>query len=272
MMHTRAQQKGVARGGCAWGGRARNGPMVGEDKRVELSIEFQEAVFGCDKEFEVVRLHNCDDCKGGGVKAGTTPRTCDQCQGQGQVITMARTPLGNFQQVQTCPKCGGEGVISTPCGTCSGDGRVRRGKRISLQVPAGVDTGSRLRVREEGDVGRKGGPPGNLVVYLRVRDDSELRRDGVTIMSSVTVPYTDAILGTTVRVKTVDGMVELKIPPGTQPGTTLVMGKKGVPKLGAPNQRGDHNVTVNVSIPKRLSKEEKALVENLSELAAGVSA
>merc|ERR1719484_364769 len=107
---------------------------------------------------------------------------------------MARTPLGNFQQVQTCPKCGGEGVISTPCGTCSGDGRVRRGKRISLQVPAGVDTGSRLRVRE----------------------DSELRRDGVTIMSSVTVPYTDAILGTTVRVKTVDGMVELKIPPGTQ--------------------------------------------------------
>ena len=119
---------------------------------------------------------------------------------------------------------------------------------------------------------RKGGPPGNLVVYLRVRDDSELRRDGVTIMSSVTVPYTDAILGTTVRVKTVDGMVELKIPPGTQPGTTLVMGKKGVPKLGAPNQRGDHNVTVNVSIPKRLSKEEKALVENLSELAAGVSA
>ena len=254
------------------GARSRNAPTQGEDKRVELVIEFNEAVFGTDKEFEVVRLHTCDTCTGSGVKAGTTPRTCDQCQGQGQVITMARTPLGNFQQVQTCPKCGGEGVISTPCGTCGGDGRVRRGKRISLQVPAGVDTGSRLRVREEGDVGRKGGPPGNLVVYLRVRDDPELQRDGINIMSSVTVPYTDAILGTTVRVKTVDGQVELKIPAGTQPGTTLVMGKKGVPKLGNPSQRGDHNVTVNVTIPKRISDEEKALVEQLSTISTGVNA
>ena len=144
------------------------------------------------------------------MKAGTKPEPCKTCGGGGQVITAARTPLGTFQQVTTCQACGGSGQNFTPCGTCGGDGRVRRSKRISLRVPPGVDAGSRLRVRSEGNAGRRGGPPGDLYVFINVKADAELQRDGININSSVSVPYTDAILGTTVQLATVDGPVELK--------------------------------------------------------------
>jgi len=169
-------------------------------------------------------------------------------------------------QVSTCPACGGSGEISTPCSTCSGDGRVRKSKRISLKVPAGVDSGSRLRVRSEGNAGRKGGPPGDLYVFINVKSDPELKRDGNNIYVSAKVSYIDAILGTTVKVPTVDGTVDLKIPAGTQPGTTLVMGKRGVPLLGKPNLRGDELVKVQVEIPKKLSSEERSLIEQLADM------
>lgn len=260
-------------GGMGGGGaRARNRPINGDDQRHNLKLDFLEAVFGCQKEVEVSRLETCGTCSGSGVKAGTTPSTCSTCSGQGQVVQAVRTPLGIFQQVTVCPACNGAGETSTPCGTCKGDGRVRGSKRISLRVPPGVDEGSRLRVRGEGDAGRKGGDPGDLYVFVSVRPHPELRREGTTIHSDVEISYVDAILGTTVQVTTVDGPVDLKIPAGTQPGTTLVMSKRGVPKLGASAARGDHLVHVKVSIPKSLGGEERKLVEQLKEMQGAAKA
>ncbi|CAI7836042.1 unnamed protein product [Closterium sp. NIES-54] len=211
-------------------------------------------------------MEACGTCKGSGAKPGTTPTTCSSCNGQGQVVSVANTPLGMFQQVTTCPRCGGSGEISTPCNTCSGSARVRKSKQVTLKVPAGVDNGSRLRVRGEGDAGLRGGPPGDLYVFLSVRPDRELERKGADILQTLKVSYLEAILGTTKQVRTVDGPVDLKIPAGTQPGSTLVMAKRGVPVLGKPNLRGDHLVKVQVEIPKALSGEERKLIEQLEEL------
>jgi molecular chaperone DnaJ len=252
-------------GGMGGGARAR-GPVQGEDERYELQVDFLEAVFGAKKEIDLDRLVACGTCTGSGVKAGTSPSTCTQCGGQGQLIQAVRTPLGAFQQVTTCPRCEGRGQVFQPCDKCGGDGRVRQSKRIALTVPAGVDTESRLRVRGEGSAGRRGGPPGDLYVYIRVRDHPELQRDGLDIHSDVEVTYADAILGAQVKVTTVDGPVELKIPPGTQPGTTLLMAKRGVPRVGQPGVRGNHQVHVRVTIPKALSAEEREAVEKLRDL------
>lgn len=253
-------------GGMGGGRGSRNRAMEGEDEIYNLVLNFKEAVFGVEKEIEITRLESCNTCNGSGAKPGTQPSRCSTCGGQGQVISSARTPLGVFQQVMTCSSCGGTGELSTPCNTCSGDGRVRKTKRISLKVPAGVDAGSRLRVRSEGNAGRRGGPPGDLFVIIDVLQDSVLKRDDTNILYTCKISYFDAILGTTIKVPTVDGTVDLKIPAGTQPGTTLVMAKKGVPVLNKNNRRGDQLVRVQVDIPKRLSSEEKKLVEELSNL------
>lgn len=252
------------------GSRAnRNRPMQGDDERYDLLLDFRDAVFGTDKDIEVTRLESCNTCDGSGAKPGTTPSKCSTCGGQGQVMSTAQTPLGDFRQVSTCPACGGSGEISTPCNSCGGDGRVRKSKKISLKVPAGVDSGSRLRVRSEGNAGRRGGPPGDLYVFINVKSDPELKRDGNNILISLKVSYIDAILGTTSKVPTVDGPVDLKVPSGTQPGTTLVMAKRGVPLLGKPNLRGDQLVRVQVEIPKRLSNDERKLIEELASLSRG---
>ncbi|KAJ6682642.1 DNAJ-like protein 1 MITOCHONDRIAL-RELATED [Salix koriyanagi] len=229
-------------------------------------------VFGVEKEIEITRLESCGTCDGSGAKPGTKPSKCSTCGGQGQVVSSARTPLGVFQQVMTCSSCGGTGETFSPCNTCSGDGRVRRTKRISLKVPAGVDSGSRLRVRSEGNAGRRGGSPGDLFVIIEVMPDPVLKRDDTNILYTCKVSYIDAILGTTIKVPTVDGMVDLKIPAGTQPSTTLVMAKKGVPVLSKRNMRGDQLVRVQVEIPKRLSSEEKKLIEELADLSKGKTA
>ncbi|KAI3770183.1 hypothetical protein L6452_01307 [Arctium lappa] len=257
-------------GGMGMGGRAsRNMATEGEDQGYNLVLNFKEAVFGVEKEIEITKLDSCGTCNGSGAKPGTSPSKCRTCGGQGQVISSARTPLGVFQQVTTCSSCGGSGEISTPCNTCNGDGRVRKSKRISLKVPAGVDSGSRLRVRSEGNAGRRGGPPGDLIVMIDVIPDPVLKRDDTNILYTCKVTYLDAILGTTAKVPTVDGMVDLKIPAGTQPGTTLVMAKKGVPVLNKSNRRGDQLVRVQVEIPKRVSGEERKLIEELSNLKKG---
>ncbi|KAJ0508889.1 putative Heat shock protein DnaJ, cysteine-rich [Helianthus annuus] len=252
------------------GGRgSRNMATEGEDQGYNLVLNFKEAVFGAEKEIEITKLDTCKTCDGSGAKPGTTSSRCTACGGQGQVISSARTPLGVFQQVSTCPSCDGSGEISTPCDTCKGDGRVRKSKKVSLKVPAGVDSGSRLRVRSEGNAGRRGGPPGDLFVMIDVLPDPVLKRDDTNILYTCKISYLDAILGTTVKVPTVDGTVDLKIPSGTQPGTTLVMAKKGVPLLNKSNKRGDQLVRVQVEIPKRVSGEEKKLIEELSNLKKG---
>ncbi|XP_042494674.1 chaperone protein dnaJ A7A, chloroplastic-like isoform X2 [Macadamia integrifolia] len=254
-------------GGMGMGGRgSRRRPVDGDDQIYNLVLNFKEAVFGVEKEIEITRLETCSNCNGSGAKPGTKPTKCSTCGGQGQVVSSARTPLGVFQQVMTCNTCGGTGEMSTACNTCGGDGRVRRTKRISLKVPPGVDLGSRLRVRSEGDAGRRGGAPGDLFVVIEVLPDPVLKRDDTNILYTCKVSYVDAILGTTIKVPTVDGMVDLKIPSGTQPGTTLVMAKKGVPLLNKSNMRGDQLVRVQVEIPKRLSSEERKLMEELAGL------
>ncbi|XP_078166659.1 chaperone protein dnaJ A7A, chloroplastic-like isoform X2 [Carex rostrata] len=259
-------------GGSMGGRAARNRPVQGDDETYSLVLNFKEAVFGVEKEIEIRRLEKCSTCEGSGAKPGTKPTTCRTCGGQGQVVSSARTPLGVFQQVSTCSTCDGSGESSTSCSTCNGDGRVRKSKRISLKVPAGVDSGSRLRVRSEGNAGRRGGPPGDLYVFIEVLSDPVLKRDGTNLLYTCKVSYIDAILGTTVKVPTVDGTVDLKIPAGTQPGTTLVMAKKGVPYLGKPNARGDQLVRVQVEIPKRLSSEERKLIEELAGLSKATTA
>ncbi|GAB4835507.1 Chaperone protein dnaJ A6, chloroplastic [Ancistrocladus abbreviatus] len=258
---------GMGMGMGGMGGRSsRNRATDGEDQVYNLVLSFKEAIFGVEKEIEISRLESCGTCNGSGAKPGTVPSKCSMCGGQGQVVSSARTPLGVFQQVSTCSACGGAGETSTPCNACGGDGRVRKSKRISLKVPAGVDSGSRLRVRSEGNAGRRGGAPGDLFVAIDVLPDPVLKRDDTNILYTCKVSYIDAILGTTMKVPTVDGMVDLKIPAGTQPGTTLVMAKKGVPLLNKPSMRGDQLVRVQVEIPKRLSDEERKLIEELANL------
>ncbi|PIA52102.1 hypothetical protein AQUCO_01000174v1 [Aquilegia coerulea] len=252
--------------GGAGGSRARSRAMDGEDEIYNLVLNFKEAVFGVEKEIEITRLESCSTCNGSGAKPGTKPSQCSACGGQGQVLQSARTPLGVFQQVMTCQSCRGTGEFSTPCDTCSGGGRVDRTKKISLKVPAGVDSGSRLRVRSEGSAGIRGGSPGDLFVILEVLPDPVLKRDDTNILYTCKISYVDAILGTTIKVPTVDGMVDLKIPAGTQPGTTLVMAKKGVPLLNKNKLRGDQLVRVQVEIPKRLKAQERKLIEELASL------
>eukprot|EP00270_Netrium_digitus_P003163 TRINITY_DN1357_c0_g1_i4.p1 TRINITY_DN1357_c0_g1~~TRINITY_DN1357_c0_g1_i4.p1 ORF type:complete len:462 (+),score=107.12 TRINITY_DN1357_c0_g1_i4:44-1387(+) len=248
------------------GGRPTRGPMQGDDTRHDIYIDFQEAVFGTDKEIECERLEPCTTCDWTGIKPGTTKKTCTRCNGRGQVIEVTQTVLGNFQKVSTCPECYGLRETFQPCNTCGGDSRVRKTKRISLKIPAGVDNGSRLRVKSEGNSGSLGGPSGDLFVFVSVRPHPELKREGKDILYQVKVSYIDAILGCKVKVPTVDGYVDLKIPAGTQPGTTLVMAKRGVPVLGKKGVRGDQLVKVQVDIPKRVSSEEKKLLEQLAEM------
>ncbi|KAH7421332.1 hypothetical protein KP509_13G051400 [Ceratopteris richardii] len=259
---------GMGMGGMGgMGGKsARNRPMQGADEEYDLRIDFLEAVFGTTKNIEVSRLETCKTCDGSGAKPGTSPKSCSRCGGQGQVVTSARTPLGEFRQISTCPSCSGTGETSTPCTSCKGDGRERKKKTINLKVPAGVDSGSRLRVRSEGNAGKRGGPPGDLYVFISVKSHPSLNRDGNNILTTCRISYLDAILGISKKVPTVDGETELKIPAGTQPGTTLVMSKKGVPMLGKPNIRGDQLVRVEVEIPKYLSNEEKKLIDQLADL------
>lgn len=261
---------GQQTGSTSGRGRRRSGPQPGDDLRLDVDIEFEKAVFGGEEKIRFSHLESCNTCSGSGVKPGTQPRTCSACNGQGTVMQVARTPLGMFQQTSTCSTCRGTGeVVDEYCGTCGGRGREQRTKQLMITIPAGVDSGSRLRVRNEGDAGPKGGPSGDLYVMLRVKSSSNFTRDGMNISSTYEVSYVDAILGKRVSVTTVDGQVDLNIPAGTQPATTLRIAGKGIPKLGNASIRGDHFVNIVVKIPVRLSSEERQLVEELSSLEGG---
>ncbi|KAM5578721.1 hypothetical protein ABKV19_008837 [Rosa sericea] len=247
--------------------RRRSTVTKGEDIRYDITLEFSEAIFGVEKEFELSHLETCEVCAGSGAKVGSKRRICSTCGGRGQVMRTEQTPFGLFSQVSACPKCGGDGeVISEYCRKCSGEGRVRVKKSIKVKVPPGVSRGSILRVAGEGDAGPRGGPPGDLYVYLDVEEIEGIRRDGINLSSTVSISYLDAILGTVVQVKTVEGLTTLQIPPGTQPGDILVLTKKGVPKLNKSSIRGDHVFTIKVAIPNRTSVKERELLEELALL------
>lgn len=258
---------GFAGGGGAASGTRRRGPMRGDDLRLDLKLDFKEAVFGGEKEIKISHLETCSTCSGTGAKPGTRPRTCSTCNGAGQVRRATRTPFGSFTQVSPCPTCNGTGeVIEDRCETCGGSGQKQEAKKLKITIPAGVDNGTRLRVTGEGDAGQRGGPSGDLYVYLFVNEDAEFKRDGININSDLKISYLQAILGCKLNVSTVDGAVELAIPPGTQPNTVLTLENHGVPRLGNPVSRGDHLVTVQVDIPTRLKPEERELLEKLAEL------
>ncbi|KAJ0700822.1 putative Heat shock protein DnaJ, cysteine-rich [Helianthus annuus] len=233
----------------------------------DIRLEFSAAIFGTEKEFELSHLETCDACTGTGAKVGSKMRICSTCGGRGQVMRTEQTPFGMFSQVSVCPNCNGNGeMVSEYCRKCSGEGRVRVKKDIKVKIPPGVSKGSILRVTGEGDAGPKGGPPGDLYVYLDVEEIPEIQRDGINLLSSISISYLDAILGTVAKVKTVEGMTELQIPAGTQPGDILVLARKGAPKLNRPSIRGDHLFTVKVTIPKRVSGQERELLEELASL------
>ncbi|MCP6759001.1 MAG: molecular chaperone DnaJ [Fischerella sp. CENA71] len=247
--------------------RRRSGPVRGDDLRLDLKLDFREAVFGGEKEIRISHLENCEACNGSGAKPGTRPRTCSTCSGSGQVRRVTRTPFGSFTQVSTCPTCNGTGsVIEDKCDACDGKGANQVTKKLKITIPAGVDNGTRLRISQEGDAGQRGGPPGDLYVYLFVNEDQEFQREGINILSEVKISYLQAILGSRFEVNTVDGPVELTIPPGTQPNTVMKLENRGVPRLGNPVSRGDHMITILIDIPNKITPEERELLEKLAKI------
>ncbi|MBA3921729.1 MAG: molecular chaperone DnaJ [Nostocaceae cyanobacterium] len=254
-------------GGGAQTQRRRNGPVRGDDLRLDLKLDFRDAVFGGEKEIRISHLETCEICSGSGAKPGTRPRTCSTCTGTGQVRRVTRTPFGSFTQVSACPTCNGSGqVVEDKCDACDGKGAHQVTKKLKITIPAGVDNGTRLRISGEGDAGQRNGPAGDLYVYLFLNEDEEFQRDGINIMSAIKVSYLQAILGCRLEVNSVDGPVELIIPAGTQPNTVMTLENRGVPRLGNPVSRGDHMLTIMIDIPNKVTPEERELLEKLAKI------
>ena len=237
-------------------------PARGNDLRYDLTLSFEEAVFGKEVTLEIPRTVTCTTCSGSGAKPGTQPVTCSGCGGRGQI----RYSQGFFAVARTCPQCGGAGkVIKDPCATCNGAGRMREERSISVKVPAGVDEGSRLRVAGEGEAGHNGGPSGDLYVFIAVREHAKFTRRDYDIHSEESVSVTKATLGGDVSVDTLDGKETLRVPAGTQPSQVFRLRGKGVQFLDG-SGRGDHYVHVNVRVPSALSDEQRALYEQLATI------
>ncbi len=246
-------------------GAARRGPARGADLRYDLTIEFEEAVFGCDREIVVARHETCPQCQGSGAEPGTQPIRCPQCNGTGEVRRQQQTFLGSFVQVTTCPRCEGEReIVTTPCTECRGRKVIQVERTISVKIPAGVDDGTRIRLAGEGEPGVRGGPPGNLYVVLRVKPHSHFRRRDTDILLQLEINVAQAALGDLLTVPTLDGDEELAIPAGTQTGKVFKLRGKGVPHLRR-NSRGDQLVMVHVLTPTRLSDYQKDLLTELSK-------
>jgi molecular chaperone DnaJ len=263
---------GMPRGGGG-GRRTRNpnAPVAGEDLQVDVEIPFMTSVFGGQEKIRVRRLEDCATCTGTGVKPGSKVSTCSTCGGQGVVNNMQRTPFGVFNNVQTCPNCRGSGQqIEEYCPKCSGKGSTAESKEVVIRVPAGIEAGTSLRVRDAGNAGKRGGPRGDLFVQLSVTRDGRFKRDGIDVYTEEEIDYTEAILGTTVKADTLDGKMDVKIPVGTQPEQKLRLKGKGIPKLGSSDVRGDAYITVKVKIPSGVSGKEKELVQELQTITGKV--
>jgi molecular chaperone DnaJ len=251
-------------GGAAAGAR-RGRPQAGADLRYDLRITFEEAIRGVEKEIEFPVLVRCETCDGSGAKPGTSPITCPQCNGRGEVRTTRQTMLGAMVNVTTCPRCRGEGrIVETPCETCHGEGRVEERRKIRVTIPAGIDEGHQIRLSNEGEAGPRGGPAGSLYVAVHVAPHPSLKREGTELIFDASVSIAQAALGTRVSVPTVDGDEDVEIKPGTQPGTEIRLRGKGVPHLRRPGSRGDLHVFVNVAVPTKLSKRQRELLEELA--------
>ncbi|HEX5890395.1 MAG TPA: molecular chaperone DnaJ [Pyrinomonadaceae bacterium] len=247
--------------GGARGGR-RSTAQRGADLRYDLEISLEEAAQGMTAQLRIPRLETCDTCKGSGAKAGTQPESCSTCSGSGQV----RYQQGFFSVARTCHVCRGAGrVIKDPCETCKGAGRVEREKQMEVKIPAGVETGSRLRVSGEGESGMQGGAPGDLYVVIHVAEHDQFERQGSNLYEAVPITFAQAALGADIMVKTLDGEEKLKIPTGTQTGTVFRLRGKGMPALGG-RGKGDLFVSVTVMTPTSLTREQRKLLEQLAEV------
>jgi molecular chaperone DnaJ len=240
-------------------------PERGDDLRYDMEITFEEAAHGCEKEITVTKPERCDVCHGSGAEAGSQTRTCPTCGGRGQVISSR----GIFSIAQTCPHCQGAGrVVDKPCKACKGAGRRERTSKIKLRIPAGVDTGSRLRSAGNGEAGFRGGPSGDLYVVLHVKAHEIFQRDGDDLLCEVPVGFVQAVLGAEIEVPTLDGKASLKIPAGTQPGTMFRLKGKGVKNIQGYGH-GDLHVRINVEVPTHLSAAQKAKLQEFAELCNG---
>jgi molecular chaperone DnaJ len=233
----------------------------GRDLKFDMKLEFEEAVFGVEREISVRRAEACEDCRGTGSASGKQPETCQQCGGRGQV----RSQQGFFSVARTCPVCSGTGsVIRTPCATCKGDSRITREHKILVKVPAGVESDTRIRYSGEGDAGRFGGPAGDFYVVLEVKEHKFFERDGDDLHCVVPISFPQAALGTEITLETLDGTETLKVPEGSQSGRQIKLRGKGVPHLNA-HGKGDLIIEVRVHTPAKLSAQQKQLLQQLSE-------
>jgi molecular chaperone DnaJ len=244
------------------GGRRRGGPQRGADLRYDLEISFEESARGTETSIQIPRHEQCETCHGSGAAAGTSPTTCPMCRGVGQV----RRQQGFFTIAQTCPQCRGNGrIISKPCTTCSGAGRVTRERKITVKIPPGIATGQQLRLQGEGEAGAGGGPAGHLYVVVHVQEHEFFRRDGNNLFCEVPVNFTTLALGGEIQVPTLDDPETVKVPEGTQTGTTLRIRNKGMPDVNG-RGRGDLFATIQVRTPKKLNKEQRKLIEQLADV------
>ena len=256
------------------GGRSRqrsgNGPMKGANLRTGIRITFEEAVFGTEKELELNLKDPCEKCHATGAKPGTSPETCKKCNGAGQVTVTQQSLFGMVRQVRPCPDCNGSGkIIRDKCPDCYGSGDITKKKKIQVSIPAGIDDGQSIRIRDKGEPGINGGDRGDLLVEVTVSQHPIFQREGFDIYSSAPLPFTTAALGGDVRISTVDGDVLYEVKPGTQTDTKVRLRGKGVPSLRNKQVRGDHYVNLIVQVPQKLTSEQKELIKKLDDLFKG---
>lgn len=248
-------------GGSQAGRRARPRDDRGADHEATVDITLEEVVTGVDRTLSFRRNSRCATCEGSGKKEGTDMMSCKECGGTGQVTRTAQSFFGTIRQSAVCDTCGGSGKIpKEPCGTCHGEGRVSEKATVTVRIPPGIDHGQTLRVEGQGDAGRRGATSGDLYVHIRVAPDKRFERGGADLASQLTIPAIDAILGAEIDVPTVHGPVKMQVPEGTQPGTQMRLKGKGLPVLSS-SKMGDHYVTLNVEIPKKLSRHERKILE-----------
>ncbi len=248
------------------GGRRQQGPQKGADLRQDLTISFEDAAFGKTVSINLTRHDTCDHCQGSGAEPGSKVDTCPKCHGSGQEAVVQNTPFGRMQTVRTCSTCHGTGKkIEKPCSKCHGSGQTIVTRKIEVKVPAGIDSGSRLRVANEGEPGELGGPKGDLYVYIYVQPHKEFQREGNEVISSATITFAQAALGATIQVNTLDGKVDLKVPEGTQNGTIFRIRNKGIPYLRDPKRRGDQHVQITVATPRKLTDKQKEIMLDFAQ-------
>lgn len=260
-------------GGFGFGGSRRvdpNAPQRGENLRLDIELEFEEAVFGVEKEVKIDHLETCATCHGTGAKEGCEPTVCPTCGGRGQVQQSTRTVLGNISQIVTCPNCHGKGkIISQPCPDCHGEGRKNVEKKLNIKIPQGVDNGSKMRLSGEGDIGINGGPAGDLYVVLHVKPSDYFMRKEMDVYTHCTISPAQAALGDSVTIRTLDGEKEISIPAGIQSGDKITIKGAGVPSITSASMRGNQIVIITVLTPTHLSNEEKMVYQKLYELQMG---